>query len=360
VTATIPVGGTGITISPNGRFAYVGSTSGILNVIDTKTNSVVDRIPVGKEPWDTAFTPNGKTAYVSDEALNVVWVIDTAARMVIGSPISLGTSEATETTITPDGAFVYVVSICGTSLTCDGNVPSTVSIIDTGTNMVVKTLTVGTRANGIAITGDGNFVYVANQRADPSCSAGGSVSVISTATQTVISTIPITGQFDSQYVAVAPNGRFAYVANTCGDAPPPCIAGSGTVSIIDLKNNTVTGSPISVGRFPAELAVTPDGVVLYVVNQGLPESGSVSVIATATNTVTETVPIGNVHPGFLAITPQVVRQETFAGQPGQANCRGKSVSALAHKYGSISRAASALGLPSVQALQTAIRTFCIG
>jgi hypothetical protein len=49
---------------------------------------------------------------------------------------------------------------------------------------------------------------------------------------------------------------------------------------------------------------------------------------------------------------------TFAGTPGAANCHGKSVSALAKQFGGLDAAASALGFPSVQALQDAIREFC--
>jgi hypothetical protein len=48
----------------------------------------------------------------------------------------------------------------------------------------------------------------------------------------------------------------------------------------------------------------------------------------------------------------------FAGTPERANCRDKSVDALAHKYGSIKKTASALNFPSVQALHDAIRDFC--
>lgn len=53
-------------------------------------------------------------------------------------------------------------------------------------------------------------------------------------------------------------------------------------------------------------------------------------------------------------------QETFAGQPGRANCHGKSVSALSNQFGSIKAAASALEFPSVKALQDAIRAYCGG
>jgi len=47
-----------------------------------------------------------------------------------------------------------------------------------------------------------------------------------------------------------------------------------------------------------------------------------------------------------------------AGTPGRANCHGKSVSALAHQFGSLHAAAAALGFPSVGALQDAFKTFC--
>ena len=53
-------------------------------------------------------------------------------------------------------------------------------------------------------------------------------------------------------------------------------------------------------------------------------------------------------------------QETFAGQPGRPNCYGQSVSALANQYGGLPAAASALGFPSLRALQNAITAFCRG
>ncbi len=49
---------------------------------------------------------------------------------------------------------------------------------------------------------------------------------------------------------------------------------------------------------------------------------------------------------------------TFSGTPGQANCHGKTVSGLAVEFGGFNAAASALGFPSVQALQDAVTAFC--
>jgi hypothetical protein len=47
-----------------------------------------------------------------------------------------------------------------------------------------------------------------------------------------------------------------------------------------------------------------------------------------------------------------------AGTPGRANCHGKSVSALAHQFGGLDAAASALGFASVEALHDAFKAFC--
>jgi len=46
------------------------------------------------------------------------------------------------------------------------------------------------------------------------------------------------------------------------------------------------------------------------------------------------------------------------GTAGQANCHGKSVSALAHQFGGLDTAASALGFSSVDSLQQAFEAFC--
>ena len=46
------------------------------------------------------------------------------------------------------------------------------------------------------------------------------------------------------------------------------------------------------------------------------------------------------------------------GTPGRANCHGKSISALAHQFGDLDAAASALGFSSVAALQDAFKAFC--
>lgn len=47
-----------------------------------------------------------------------------------------------------------------------------------------------------------------------------------------------------------------------------------------------------------------------------------------------------------------------AGTPGKANCHGKSVSALAHQFGSLDAAATSLGFSSAEQLQDTFAGFC--
>jgi YVTN family beta-propeller protein len=156
---------------------------------------------------------------------------------------------------------------------------NTVSVIDTATNKVVATIPVGSGPEGVAFTPDGTRVYVPNE-------LSGTASVIDTATNTVFATVPVgTMPFG---VAVTPDGTRVYVTNQS----------SNSVSVIDTATNTVTAT-LLVGAGPYGVAVTPDGSQAYVANQ---LDGTVSVIDTATETVTATVTVGT-NPSLLAVTP---------------------------------------------------------
>ena len=67
--------------------------------------------------------------------------------------------------------------------------------------------------------------------------------------------------------------------------------------MIDTTINTVVKT-VSVGIGLSGIAVTPDGVHVYVSNQG---SNSVSVLETASNTVVATIPVAS--PGAISIVP---------------------------------------------------------
>jgi YVTN family beta-propeller protein len=77
--------------------------------------------------------------------------------------------------ITPDGTRAYV------TISFPNNF---VSVIDTATNTVVATIPVGVAPNGIAITPDGTRAYVTDNGSD-------TVSVIDTTNNTVIATVVV-------------------------------------------------------------------------------------------------------------------------------------------------------------------------
>jgi YVTN family beta-propeller protein len=59
-------------------------------------------------------------------------------------------------------------------------------VIDTASNTVVATVTVGSNPNGVAVTPDGRHAYAANSGSNTV-----SVSVIATATNMVVATVPV-------------------------------------------------------------------------------------------------------------------------------------------------------------------------
>ncbi|MBA3956681.1 MAG: hypothetical protein H0X58_08475, partial [Acidimicrobiia bacterium] len=87
----------------------------------------------------------------------------------------------------------------------------------------------------------------------------------------------------------------AYVANSSSD----------DVSVIDTATDTVVAT-VDVGDGPVGVAITPDGARAYVANFN---SDDVSVIDTATNTVVATVDVGD-GPQGVAITPAAVDSPT--------------------------------------------------
>ncbi|MGJ0394223.1 MAG: beta-propeller fold lactonase family protein [Methylocystis sp.] len=155
-----------------------------------------------------------------------------------------------------------------------------VSVIDTATNTVLGTIPVGALPIGVAVAPDGSKAYIANFSSN-------NVSVINTSTKTVTATVPVGATPTG--VAVTPDGSKVYVANEF----------SNKVYVIDSATNTVVGAPIPVGALPIGVAITPDGSKVYVSNRG---SNDVYVIATATNTVVGTIPLG-VEPQGVAVTP---------------------------------------------------------
>lgn len=136
---------------------------------------------------------------------------------------------------------------------------------------VVATIPVDVWPRDVAVAGDGARVYVANQ-------TGNSVSVIDTATATVVDTVVLAEKatFPMDLV-VHPDGTRVYVGLY------------GGVFVIDTVTAAVV-SGIETGNAWNLLTIHPDGSTLYAAG-GYPD-GTVTVIDTATEAVAETIGVG--------------------------------------------------------------------
>src|SRR5215510_11005889 len=119
---------------------------------------------------------------------------------------------------------------------------NTVSVIDTATNSVIATIPVGLGPSAVAVTPNGRFAYVVNQ-------LGHNVSVISAASNTVVATVPV-GLAPSG-LAITPNGAFAYVSSIA----------SANISVIDTATNTVVTTILA--NSPFMLAIASSGNLAY-------------------------------------------------------------------------------------------------
>lgn len=236
-----------------------GGGTGFVSVINTATNTIVaNNIPVGNGPTAIALTPNGSTAYVTNESSNTVTAINTATNTVAAT-ISVGTNPFL-VAVSPDSTTAYVAN----NSFSNPNAGS-VSVINTATNTVTATIALGGTNDpaGLAVSPDGSRLYVTNT---------GNVTVINTATNTITTTIPIA---HSVGVAFNPNGATAYVLSNT------------TVSVINTTTNAITNTiSLGAGVTPVQIAIGPDGTAVYVTENS---NNAIAVISTATNTITATV-----------------------------------------------------------------------
>ena len=224
-------------ITPDGKSLYIPDVfRGNVLVLSTSTNTVTATIPMSSGPFAVAITPDGSRAYVLGGG-NVT-VVDTATNTVVGGPISVPTGQVEGVllypgiAITPAGNAAYVPA---------GSSANVLTAISTATNTVSATIPAGAEPAGLAITLDGSKVYVTDFR-------NNAVSIIDTATNTLEpSSIPVgVNPFGA---AITPDGAFVYVTNAEFFS-----SASSTVSVISTANNTVVAT-VPVGNESFGIAI---------------------------------------------------------------------------------------------------------
>lgn len=166
---------------------------------------------------------------------------------------------------------------------------------------VSKTFTTGLNPANLAITPDGRFAYVANSN-NYGITGSDSVTVLDLKTGVPKLTI-LDPSFNEPYrIAIDRCGKYAYV---CNSGSPSEVGQSGTVSIIDINTNTVVGVIVGFdGPGSIVLSKSKAYVTNYGANGGV-QSGNgttVSVVDLKSRTIIETIKVDQA-PVSLALSP---------------------------------------------------------
>jgi YVTN family beta-propeller protein len=136
--------------------------------------------------------------------------------------------------VNPDGSKVYVSNFNSAS----------VSVIDTASNTVQATISVGFSPLGLSSSPDGTRLYVADYDAAVN---NGSVAVIDTATNHVLTRVALPQFHTARRVAISPDGTRGYVTINIPQ----------TVLMFDTATNLMVGEEIPIDGIPEGIAITP-------------------------------------------------------------------------------------------------------
>ena len=235
IVATIPVGNNPVStcFSPDGTRVYVTNNgSNNVSVINTATNTVIDSVTVGNSPYGASITPDGKKIYVGNNRSNDVTVINAANNSVIKTIIGSNYGDPDAVSISPDGSKVYVANYNGS-----------LSVINTATDSISTTTSAGNYGDFwvVKFSPDGKKAFAGDD----------SVYTINTATNSVVNSISIGST--AEYLQPNIDGTKLYVSNYY----------NSSVTVINTINNTIIKN-IPLGNNPKGLSLTPDGSKLYV------------------------------------------------------------------------------------------------
>jgi DNA-binding beta-propeller fold protein YncE len=222
---------TDLAVSPNGRHLYAGRTDvegADVAILDTKTGKQ-DSVRVAGTAGTTAgcvrVSPEGRRLYVAANGSSTAHLVmvDAVQKRVLNA-VEI-TSPIRDIALSPDGATAYVGS-------AGPDFGTVLDIIDTRTSTITATHKIGDAAGLVAqltVSRDGQRAYLVGDQ---------SVTVLSTATQDVIGSIPVDG--DPSCVIESPDGKRLYIADYAGTVTVLAIAVATTPADVPAADDELT------------------------------------------------------------------------------------------------------------------------
>lgn len=219
-----------LAFSPDGRYLYVLDWSSETSkdeiiIYDLKAERVDGQIEVSTWPAHSLFTREGKTFFVSGETAGDLSIIDTASRKIVARLWTGG--DAMGLALTADQKILYAA----------GGEEKRVFKVDPATRQAIGIIPVPGIVHETTLTLDGQFLYTTLRKANK-------VVVIRTADEKIVATIPQPSYPD--LVIMEPTGRYAFVTNRYADS----------VTVIDVKTHRQVKS-IPVGKAPHGMSLRP-------------------------------------------------------------------------------------------------------
>jgi DNA-binding beta-propeller fold protein YncE len=311
-----------LALSPDGKLLYALDLAHFELVgIGTGGGGIRWRVGVGRLPFAVAVSPEGDKVYVSNVGTYRYSVVPGFDRERAGEtgldfpPFAMGSNEAMRGTViggkiipglgdpnAPESNSVFI-------LDARGRTPTVLARIRTG--LAIGNRSVGGSSPGAVVAGR-DRVYVSNSAQD-------SISILDTRRNRLVATIrlePAPGVGGLRGVlpfglALSPDETRLYIA----------CAGINAVAVFDVRRNTVLGY-IPTGWFPARVALSKDGLTLYVANakgygagpnggadfQKGPEGDYIGDITKGTVSIIPVPP----DPELAELTYRVIRNNGFA------------------------------------------------
>jgi YVTN family beta-propeller protein len=258
------------------RFAFVTSEGdNNLVVIDLNTEKTVKTLPTGKTPHALAFTKEGK-GYVNNRGSKDLTVIDGNKFEVIRTIALPATSMLVA--LSPDDKTLAVVYKDALK----------VSFLDTATDAIIKTITIGKEPDGVFKgammrhpywSKDGNFIYATDD-------VNNKIVKIDAKTAEIKATIALPGP--SHYLHPSSDGKLLYSVNEAEKG------GGTSVTVIDSETDKIVKDipmPLEAGEqgLLHHGEFTKDGKYFFVCNEG---GRTVAIMDTVKKEIVKTLKTG--------------------------------------------------------------------